>query len=321
MRRRGRADLPLALGLGLASLLPAGVAQAYCRTSSCMTGGPHSAAVCTPATSDDCGVALAWPQSCVEFSVQEGASTHFTLAQTEQVVTTAFSSWMNAACPGGGAPNILAVEGPSVACDLIQYNQTDGNANAIIYRDTAWPYPTGDGGVDTLALTTVTYELDTGAIYDADMEINTADNDFTLGDTNVDFDLLSIVTHETGHFLGMAHTHDPNATMWPSYDEGTIALRDLSADDIAGICSIYPPGGSICSCDPTPRHGFSALCAAQQSGDGASLSHVCQVTNTTTEVKSGCAVAPGTDSPSNRSGAVLAALGAVLLAARRRRRG
>jgi MYXO-CTERM domain-containing protein len=319
-----RTELPLSLGLCLAALLPTGVARAYCRTSSCMTGGAHSAAVCDPATADDCGTPIAWPQSCVEFSVQQNASKYFTLAQTETVVTTAFSAWMNAACPGGGTPRILVVEGPPAVCDQIQYNQMDGNTNAILYRDESWPYDTGGGGVDTLALTTVTYELDTGAIYDADMEINTADNDFTLGNTGVDFDLLSIVTHETGHFLGMAHTRDPGATMWPSYSAGSTSLRTPSPDDVAGICAIYPPGGSICDCDPTPRHGFSVQCAAQQSGDGAKLSAVCQNTTTTTAVSTGssCSVAAVAESPtSGRSAAALAALGAVLLAARRKRRG
>jgi MYXO-CTERM domain-containing protein len=123
----------------------------------------------------------------------------------------------------------------------------------------------------------------------------------------------------------MAHTHDPSATMWPAYTEGSTSLRTLSSDDVAGICAIYPPGGSICSCDPTPRHGFSAECAAQQSGDGAKLSLVCQdTTTTTTAVTTGssCAVAPVAEGPpSGRCAAALAALGAVLLAARRKRRG
>jgi hypothetical protein len=323
------ADLPLSLGLCLAVLLPAGAAQAYCRTSSCMTGGSHSAAVCDPATADDCGAPIAWPEACVEFSVQQSASAKITFAQTEQVLTTAFSAWMSAACPGGGSPHILVVEGPAAVCDLIQYNQDDGNTNAVIYRDDSWPYDTGGGGVDTLALTTVTYALDTAQIYDADVEINTADNDFTVGDTDVDFDLLSIMTHETGHFLGMAHTHDASATMWPSYTEHSTNLRTLSADDVAGICAIYPPAsGSICNCDPTPRHGFSAQCAAQQSGDGSNLSLVCQGTTTTTAVTTssgGCAAAAiagrAEGTPGGRGAAALAALGALAFAARRKRRG
>lgn len=70
------------------------------------------------------------------------------------------------------------------------------------------------------------------------------------------------MTHETGHFLGLAHSHQPDATMYPVYQQGTTMIRNLSDDDIAGICAVYPPGDIPSDCDPTPHHGFSALCAA-----------------------------------------------------------
>src|SRR5689334_23648589 len=47
-----------------------------------------------------------------------------------------------------------------------EYNQNRGNTNLIVFRDDGWPY---EGSSNTLALTTVTYNLDTGEIYDADM--------------------------------------------------------------------------------------------------------------------------------------------------------
>jgi Matrixin len=288
-----------------AALLTAGAAHAYCRTSSCMEGMPHTAAVCDPPASDDCGTPIAWPQPCVGFSVQENASREVTFAQTETVMKQAFASWTTAACPGGGTPRMQVTEAAPAICDQHEYNQTAGNANIILYHDDAWPY---EGSPNTLALTTVTYALDTGEIYDADMELNSADNHFTIGDTDVDFDLLSIVTHETGHFLGLAHSHDMNATMWPDYVEHSTNLRDLSPDDIAAICDVYPPGPAITDCDPTPRHGFSTLCAdAQPTASGAC-----------------CTVAPGVDGGSGGGrgplAGTLAALGGVLLVSRRRKR-
>ncbi len=263
--RRPLALAPLALATALAALLSAGTAGAYCRTASCDAdlADAHTGAVCVPVQESDCGTPLAWPQPCTEFSVQTAGSPklHITAAQTATVVTQAFATWMAAACVGGGTPHILVSQGNPVTCDQHEYNQTEGNAEIILYHDDMWPY---EGSPNTLALTTVTYDLDTGEIYDADMELNSADNHFTLGDTGVDFDLLSIVTHESGHFLGLAHSADPNATMFPSYNQGTINLRKLSDDDITGICTVYPPAGAVTGCDPTPRHGFSALCGAQQ---------------------------------------------------------
>src|SRR5262249_43352172 len=56
-----------------------------------------------------------------------------------------------------------------------------------------------------------------------------------------------------------------DATMFANYQEGSIALRDLSDDDVAAICAAYPPTlPKSIDCDPTPRHGFSAECASEQ---------------------------------------------------------
>jgi hypothetical protein len=91
------------------------------------------------------------------------------------------------------------------------------------------------------------------------------------------YDFDSIITHECGHFLGMAHTGDDRATMYASYTQGSTYKRILTSDDVSGLCSIYLPGGERAvdpsatpdgsgevpedACDPTPRHGFSTQCA------------------------------------------------------------
>jgi hypothetical protein len=59
-------------------------------------------------------------------------------------------------------------------------------------------------------------------------------------------DLLSVAIHELGHALGLRHSTDPNAIMFPTYSG---PRHDLGEDDIAGIQSIYgkqaesPTGG------------------------------------------------------------------------------
>jgi hypothetical protein len=283
-------------------------AAAFCRTSSCPNVGTSQ--VCTPQGPGDCGVALFWASPCVGWSLQKDASAKTTFAQTEAIVTKAFHTWTTAACAGGGTPHMSVVEAAAATCALHEYNQNAGNANIILFHDTKWPY---EGSPNTLALTTVTYNLDTGEIYDADMELNSADNQFTITDTGVEFDLLSIITHETGHFLGLAHSPDVDATMYPAYTPQTIKLRDLSPDDVTGICAVYPPGDAIpSSCDTTPRHGFSTLCAAEQPAG----------TGSTTGGGGGCAVTAPGPSPGSAPGGwagLAAAMGALLFAARRAR--
>ncbi len=86
-----------------------------------------------------------------------------------------------------------------------------------------------------------------------------------MGDPNVgQVDLDSLVTHEAGHLLGLAHTPDASATMFAGYRRGTIDLRSLEADDIAGLCAIYPPTRVASSSSCEPRHGYADRCGADQ---------------------------------------------------------
>ncbi len=234
-------------------------AHAFCRTSSCPNVGTSQ--VCTPQGAGDCGTPLVWKRDCVSFSLNKDASKKVDLDTTRAIVTQAFDTWMSADCPGGGNPHIRVIELDPVDCHAQEYNKEYGNANIVLYHDDDWPY---QGKSSTLALTTVSYDVDTSEIYDADIEINALVN-LTTSDTAVEFDLLSILTHEAGHFLGLAHSPVAEATMFLDYVPGTTTLRDLAADDVDGICAIYPPGAAIPdSCDAEPRHGFSTDCAAVQ---------------------------------------------------------
>lgn len=252
--------LTVAYALVLAALTAPRPAAAYCRTSTCGEAGTGH--VCVPAQSNDCGIPLAWPTSCVTYSLQEDASANTSLETVTAVTGRAFATWADAACPGGGSPRIKPVDAGPVACDKHEYNQQAGNANILLFRDEEWPHA---GIGDALALTTVTYNVDNGEIYDADIELNSAEATFSTADVGASFDLESVITHEAGHFLGLSHSTNTQSTMYPDYTPGSISLRTLNYDDIDGICAIYPPGAPIpSSCDPTPRHGFSAQCASDQ---------------------------------------------------------
>jgi peptidoglycan hydrolase-like protein with peptidoglycan-binding domain len=52
------------------------------------------------------------------------------------------------------------------------------------------------------------------------------------------FDLQSVATHEIGHALGLEHSTEPGAIMWPYFAIGT-PKRSLHQDDIDGIREIY----------------------------------------------------------------------------------
>lgn len=289
----------LAFGLltTLAALAVTSSAHAYCRTASC--ANKVIGARCSPELPSDCGVALFWPGGCAGYSLQKDASSQIDLESFGAIVDRAFASWQGAVCDGSPVGLDVVTQG-RVSCDTPEYIPTGANANVIQFRDGDWPY----ASKNVLALTTVTFNLDTGEIRDADMEINTAENTFSTGDTDVTFDLLSVVTHEAGHFLGLSHSDQREATMVGDYPPMSLTLRDLSADDLAGICAIYPPG-DVSECDPTPRGGLGDACGSPAKvPDG--------------QDEESCAIHVGASPVSGTAGLVGAA---VALAAFLRRRG
>jgi MYXO-CTERM domain-containing protein len=279
----------LSVAGALAVLAPA-EAAAYCRTAGC---GEVVGARCEPPTETDCGVPLYWPTRCVGFSVQRDASVDVDLETARAVAQQAFAAWSSVACPTG-APSIVASDQGSVSCDRQEYNAEGKNANIIIFRDEEWAY----ADMGALALTVVTYALETGEIRDADIELNGEAAVFTTSDTAVEVDLPSILTHEAGHFLGLAHTPIDGATMQLEYPPQSVVLRSLEPDDVSGICAVYPPEREA-PCDAEPHNGLGDECATPLDEDGC-----------------GCAV-PG---PAGTPPAVAAVVIALLLAAGRRSR-
>jgi hypothetical protein len=283
----------------LAALLGVGRASAYCRSSVCSVDGEKShGKVCSPPQDDDCGTVLQWRQPCISFALEKSGSQQVPSDEVEKLMKLSFAAWTSTDCGGGEHHRIEVEDFGTVSCASIEYNQHEGNVNVIVFREDGWPHTDEGGGTtDTIALTTVTYDVVKGDIFDADMEINSSDNKFTTTDTTSDVDLRSVLTHEAGHFLGLAHSTVLDATMYPNYSNGSVALRQPKDDDYQAICNAYPPDRTPKgTCDGLPRHGFSPECKASQT-EGT------------------CAVGPGT--PGFALPALLPVL--ALLGLRRRR--
>jgi MYXO-CTERM domain-containing protein len=227
-----------------------------------------------------------WPGACIGLSVQKDGSQYASYSVVDDLLfQTVLPNWMNADCPAGGHPSIAVFDTGPVACNEQQANVYGPNANVVMFHDGsgtatgAWPYGDDAGDPDlTIALTTVTFHPETGALWDADMEINSASHPISTTSPVPPgyYDLQSILQHETGHVLGLAHPPVPAAVMYYAYSTGSDGKRVLNSDDINGICTIYPPSGersvgpSIAdgglvaegTCDATPRNGFSSACVS-----------------------------------------------------------
>lgn len=85
---------------------------------------------------------------------------------------------------------------------------------------------------DATALALTYFPPPNGSTIAGDVAINTA-RDFALGD---DFDLYSVMLHETGHALGLDHATDPSDVMFARYN-GIHA--EMTPGAVAGIRAIY----------------------------------------------------------------------------------
>lgn len=202
------------------------------------------------------------------FSFQRDLTAKLDPDLVRAAVRRAFQTWTQLPCPGGGTATLAFSENDDTACNASGYDDKGPNVNIVLFRDDDFPYRDED---NTLAKTTVTYDAKTGAIFDADIEVNSAFNEVTVTDKRIVYDLESIMAHEIGHFIGIAHTPVEAATMFASYETGQTGLRSLDPDDVAAACAIYPPSREV-NCDPTPKGG-QQICGddASKGDEGCAL--------------------------------------------------
>jgi hypothetical protein len=187
----------------------------------------------------------------VTYQIEQEASSHTSLLEATTIVDRSFAKWAAAECATGSSrrpalsfQNLGPTDSGYAPCDGGPCGYPARTApHVIIFRDQGWPY---NDPTNTLALTTVTFGEDSGNIYAADTEINSAPGHVLSTATPPPSGALSleaIVTHEAGHFIGLAHSQVANAVMYAYYQQDAVSL---TADDIAGVCAIYPSKG--CSC-------------------------------------------------------------------------
>jgi hypothetical protein len=220
--------------VGALALLPRD-AVAFCRTTteSTLGGGCSST-----------GLPLYWKYSCVGFRLSEAGTAEVPFDRVQQTAVQAFESWSNPSC-GPGMPSVAASYLGTTKTDKVEFDVKGTNENIVVFRDAAWPYDE----TLSIALTTLTYDKRQGEILDADIEVNSHAVTIVAKAPGVplknnEYDLSTILTHEAGHFLGLAHSEVRDATMYYKYNPGTVDQGILKDDDAAGICAIYRSNGA-----------------------------------------------------------------------------
>lgn len=261
----------LGVALGCALALSASGASAYCRMTTA------DAAQVGDTLCNEKGVPLEWDTTCLTYAVDADGSRWMSFAQTEAAVDQGFFAWTEVQCQGG-LTDLRFQPLAASTCKKAEYNDRGGNVNTVAFLD-PWVDP-DDGAAlprQALAITVVWHNENTGQILDADMLINDTRRLCPPEETSCGgFDVQSIVTHESGHFLGIGHSEFEQATMYfMSPPEGDVSMRSLWDDDIDALCAIYPSGSAEPVCaesDFVPNGGIELNCELEDTGGGGGCS-------------------------------------------------
>ena len=182
---------------------------------------------------------IVWPTGQVAMLVQSDGSDDVTDGSDLQAIQDALTTWGLPTCSsfqfvfGGFDPSRVIADDGINRITFLEQNWPGGangaGAFAVRYRDTAANPDTWDGG---------------------DIRINGEHFSWsTDGESPDSVDIQSVTTHELGHILGLFHSSVPEATMFFQFGRGLTHGRTLHADDIAGLCHLYPSAPFSCSVD------------------------------------------------------------------------
>jgi matrixin len=252
-------------------------------------------------TVDGGNVCLWWPSRGHSFQIDAQGTPDAPTTATFDAIRNSFQTWGAIACTNLTFPE----ESLSTATQdrVVGYFTGASNHNLVLFRTRACRevvspsdscrtqggcsnlYDCWDQGDAVIGTTTSTSSRLTGEVLDSDIELNDAraadGTKFTFTTEDgppcltpietgcVRIDVQNTVTHEAGHTLGLDHTTDPDATMYASAPSGETSKRTLGADDIQGVCAIYPRGAPTVTCVATDPPGGGCGCSQGQNGPGA----------------------------------------------------
>ncbi len=240
------------------------VASAYCQMT---TVAPDP----LQGSCSSAGIPLAWRRRCIEYALDMRGSSTIALDAVSDIVAGSFGTWLLVECDGEVPGFDLEEADVLASCQRAQYNQEGSNLNVVGFVEEL-----DDGPI--LALTTVWYSPSTGEIFDADILVNESQGPFAVCppagcvSSLLPHDLANVLTHEAGHFFGLAHSSHLDATMYASSSAGETGKRSLTADDEAGFCATYGDTPLPSQCDFTPRGGRALSCVSSSRGCAAAPS-------------------------------------------------
>lgn len=158
-------------------------------------------------------------------------------------------------CPAD-LPALYVIEGPipsswarAVRRAFASWTDQPDSAVAFALAGVVGPGVTADDGVNRIRFVPGT-GVGSAFVYGQgtritgfDIEVNTRRS---LGTRGRGFDLETVIRHEAGHVVGVAHSLSSGDVMYPGLRPRT--TKDLGPGDLAGSRALYPVGGPIVAC-------------------------------------------------------------------------
>jgi hypothetical protein len=236
-------------------------------------------------TTETSGVPVQWNERCVVVTIDQRGSKDVPLPMVAATLQRAIDNWTKRTSTCGGltlsmqpARKILDVAPDGLPAIIFRNDEWRRPGHP--------PHDPSAIGLTTVMYVNTPGRPGDGTILDADVELNNVDYTFTTDPANAVprdntqlADLENTLTHELGHVQGLAHTcwahatatpplddkgqpipdcNDPdlpaiivNATMYPyASSPGETSKRDLSDDDVHGVCDVYAPLVTHLGCYP-----------------------------------------------------------------------
>jgi hypothetical protein len=226
-------------------------------------------------------ISIWWPTRTIRWGIRSPGARALSFGTAKALVEGAFLAWEAVDCSD------MRFDGAG----LVPESTTLDELNQVVFVGRGWSAAGRDP--NALALTTMTFNSFTGEIARGVLEVNELDpadpesTGFPFTDypatgcpMNDTFDLGAVLTHEVGHFLGLAHTDltesapEVRPTMTARVAPCDATFRSLETDDVDGLCALYPFGAPAAQCAPLPEQDAPYVrslpfgCAAGEVGGG-----------------------------------------------------
>lgn len=246
-------------------------------------------------------VCIYWQVRQYIYQLDSAGYSKMPLSAVKSAVDSSFLSWQDLS---DGCSGFQFIQGTPLSRPSVGYLEGGVNHNVITFRENSctsipqtdlcwnnkscanvyhcWNHPDA-----VIALTTATYDINTGVILDADIELNASTPpggappytftsvsspvcpDGLPAQNCISTDVQDTLTHEIGHVLGLAHVVDASSTMFAVAQPGELTKRIIDPGTASGFCAIYPSdNSSSAACDLTAQTNA----AITGSGSGTSLS-------------------------------------------------